>query len=487
MEYLHLSIEQLHSLLVNKEVTPLDLTLEAIAKAKADNNNAFEYIMENEAIEIAKSLGEPEPHNLFWGIPFAIKDNFSTKDVPSTGSSDSLKDYVPIYNSEVYQRLINAKAIPIGKTTLDELAMGGSGTTGHLGKTFNPWDPSHTRHVGGSSCGSAAVTSAGIVPFAIGSDTGDSVRKPASYAGLVGLKPTWGRISRYGLFPFATSMDHVAYFTRNVNDSASLLSLLAGRDNKDASSSFEKVDNYISAIDESIKGKKIAVIKEIVDFMFDEDLKHRFEESLQYFKDEGAEVTYVSMDKSLLHAIYPTYIILSCAEATSNNACIDGVKYGVRKEGDTYQEIMINSRTSGFSNLIRRRFVIGSFSLLKANQKELFLRGQKARRKIVDAYNDILKDYDAIYVPASPTVAPKFGEKVGDNTSGDFLAIDNHLGIANFAGLPSVTLPIGFKEGLPFGANLTAKPFEEAKLLNIAKKLENNTGFANIFAKKEEK
>ena len=221
--------------------------------------------------------------------------------------------------------------------------------------------------------------------------------------------------------------------------------------------------------------------------MFDEDLKHRFEETLQYFKDEGAEVAYVSMDKSLLHAIYPTYIILSCAEATSNNACIDGVKYGVRKEGDTYQEIMINSRTSGFSNLIRGRFVIGSFSLLKANQKELFLRAQKARRKIVDAYNEILKDYDAIYVPASPTVAPKFGEKVGDNTSGDFLAIDNHLGIANFAGLPSVTLPIGFKEGLPFGANLTAKPFEEAKLLNIAKKLENNTGFANIFAKKEEK
>ena len=214
---------------MNKEVTPLDLTLEAIAKAKADNNNAFEYIMENEAIKIAKSLGEPEPHNLFWGIPFAIKDNFSTKDVPSTGSSDSLMDYVPIYNSEVYQRLINAKAIPIGKTTLDELAMGGSGTTGHLGKTFNPWDPTHTRHVGGSSCGSAAVTSAGIVPFAIGSDTGDSVRKPASYAGLVGLKPTWGRISRYGLFPFATSMDHVAYFTRNVTIFLQLMSPLKAR------------------------------------------------------------------------------------------------------------------------------------------------------------------------------------------------------------------------------------------------------------------
>ena len=487
MEYLHLSIEQLHSLLVNKDITPLDLVREALAKAKADNNNAFEYIMESEALEFASTLVEPEQNNPLWGIPFAIKDNFSTKDVPSTGSSDSLKDYVPVFNSEVYQRLINAKAICIGKTTLDELAMGGSGTTGHLGTTFNPWDPTHTRHVGGSSCGSAAVTSAAIVPFAIGSDTGDSVRKPASYAGLVGLKPSWGRISRFGLFPFATSMDHVAYFTRNVNDSAIILSFLAGRDNKDASSSFEKVDDYSSNIDNGIKGKKIAVIKELVEFTKDNDIKQRFEETLQYFVKEGAEVEYVSMDKKLLHAIYPTYIVISCAEATSNNSCIDGVKYGPRENGETYQEIMINSRTKGFSELIRRRFVIGSVSLLKTNQKELFVKAQKSRRMIVDAYNKILEKYDAVYVPASPTIAPKFGEVVGDKTDGDFLAIDNHLGIANFAGLPSITLPIGFKENMPFGANLTCKPFEEAKLLNIAKNLEKNTGFANIFAKKEEK
>lgn len=487
MDYLHLSIEQLHSLLVNKEITPLDLVKEAIAKAKEDKNNAFEYVMEKEAIEMASLLGEPEEDNLLWGIPFAIKDNFSTKDVPSTASSDSLKDYVPVYNSEVYQRLITAKAIPIGKTTLDELAMGGTGTTGHLGTTFNPWDPSHTRHVGGSSCGSAAATSAAIVPFAIGSDTGDSVRKPASYAGLVGFKPTWGRISRYGLFPFATSMDHVGYFTRNVNDSAIILSYLAGRDNKDASSSFEKVDDYKSHVDNSLKGKKIAVIQEILDFLKDEDIKNRFEETIQYFISEGASVEYVSMDKKLLHAIYPTYIVISCAEATSNNSCIDGVKYGPREKGDTYQEIMINSRTKGFSELIRRRFVIGSVSLLKANQNELFIKAQKARRMIVDGYNKILDQYDAIYTPAAPTIAPKFYEKVGDNTSGDFLAIDNHLGIANFAGLPSITLPIGFKDNMPFGANLTSKAFDEINLLNIAKKLENHTGFANIFAKKEGK
>lgn len=484
MGYLHLSIQELHSLLVNKKITPLDLTKEAIEKAKADNNNAFEYIMEKEALELAEKLLEPEENNLLWGIPFVIKDNFSTKDVPTTGSSNILKDYVPIFSSEVYARLLNSKAIPIGKTTLDELAMGGSGTSGHLGITYNPWDPTHTRHVGGSSCGSAAAISAGIVPLAIGSDTGDSVRKPASYAGLVGLKPTWGRISRFGLFPFATSMDHVAYFTRNVYDSAVILNCLAGHDEKDASSSFKEVDNYVLNINNGIKGKKIAVIKEIVDYTIDPTLKVRFEETLQYLKDEGAEINYVSMDDKLLKAIYPTYIVISCAEATSNNACLDGIKYGIREGGDSYQEIMINTRTKGFSELIRRRFVIGSFSLLKSNQNELFLRAQKCRRLIVDAINKIFETNDVIYLPAAPTVAPKFDDK-SEKLSGEYLVGDNHLAIANFAGLPSITLPIGMKDNLPFGGNFTGKAFKESELLTIASSLEKHTGLKDIVAKEE--
>lgn len=484
MDYRTLSIQELHSLLVSKEITPLELTKAVIENAKKDNNNAFEYIMEKEAIEIASSLGEPEEHNLLWGIPFVIKDNFSTKDVPTTASSNILKDYVPIYSSEVYQRLLNSKAIPIAKTTLDELAMGGSGTTGHLGITFNPWDKTHKRHVGGSSCGSAAAISAGIVPLALGSDTGDSVRKPASYAGLVGFKPTWGRISRYGLFPFATSMDHVAYFTRNVIDSAITLNLLAGRDNKDATSSFVKVDNYLENISNGIKGKRIAVIKEIVDYTIDPVIKARFLETLDYLKAEGATVDFVSVDDKLLRAIYPTYIVISCAEATSNNANLDGIKFGVRENGNTYQEIMTNTRTKGFSELIKRRFVIGGFSLLKANQKDLFLKAQKCRRLIVDAYNNILKEYDTIYLPASPTVAPLF-ESQSEKLSGEYLVGDNHLGVMNFAGLPSITLPIGFNEGMPFGANFTSKAFTEADLFQIATALEKHTGLKNIVAKED--
>ena len=214
MSYLDLTIKEMHQALVDKKVTPLELTLEAIKRAKEDNNNAFETILEKEAIEIASNLKEPEVDNIFWGIPVGIKDNFSTKGILTTGSSEILRDYVPVFNATVVQKLLDAHAVPIAKTTLDELAMGGTGTTGHKGITYNPYDPSHTRLVGGSSCGSAAMVSNAVVPFALGSDTGDSVRKPASYAGLVGFKPTWGRISRFGLFPFAPSLDHVASFGR---------------------------------------------------------------------------------------------------------------------------------------------------------------------------------------------------------------------------------------------------------------------------------
>ena len=485
MKYMNKSISELHQLLVDKVVTPLDLTKEAIELAKANNDNAFEYIAEKEALEFASTLVEPEIDNLLWGIPFVAKDNLSTKDIPTTGSSDILKGYTPIFDSEVVKRLKDSKAILIGKTTLDELAMGGSGTTGHLGISYNPWDPTHTRHVGGSSCGSAIAASAAIVPFALGSDTGDSVRKPASYVGLVGLKPTWGRISRWGLFPFATSLDHVAYFTRNVKDSAILLNVLAGRDEKDSTSSLKPVDDYLSNLNGDIKGLKIAVIKEIADTLDDEELLNKFNNTIALLKEKGAIIDYVSVNEKLLLSLYPTYMVISCAEATSNNANLDGIKFGLRESGESYQEIMTNTRSKGFSELIKRRFIIGSYSLLKENQTELFLRAQKARRLLVDAINKVLEEYDFIYTPAATSVAPLFNDKSLDKTSAKYLIGENHLGIANFAGLPSITLPIAIKDGLPFGANFTARAFEETKLFQIASCLEEITGLKDIYAKED--
>ena len=485
MKYLDKTIIELHDLLLKKEVTPYQLALEAIENAKNDNNNAFETICEKEALEFASSLTEVEEDNLFWGIPFVAKDNFSTKGILTTGSSNILKDYVPVFDATVIKKLKEKKAVLIGKTTLDELAMGGTGTTGHLGITYNPYDESHTYLVGGSSCGSAVSVAAGIVPFALGSDTGDSIRKPATFAGLVGLKPTWGRISRYGLFPFAPSMDHVGFFTRSVEDACIALSTLEGRDNLDMTSSFKDGKDYLKDLNADIKGKNIAVIKEIVGSIYEDDVKVNFNKTLDILKEAGANVNYVSIDKKLLSAIFATYYIISCSEATSNNANLDGIKFGPRNMNATsYQEVMNDARTNGFGEFIKRRFIVGSYSLYKDNQEELFIKAQKIRRLIVDRVNEILKDNDVIYSPCSGRVKMPIDSSSIDKTTDEYLIIENHLGIANFAGLPSLTLPIALVDKFPMGANFTGKAFDEQNVLNIAFALESKLGLKNLSVKK---
>ena len=477
MNYLSLNIYEIHKALVNKEVTPLVLVKKALEKIKNDTNNAFEYIYEKEAIEIAKQLKEPEIDNPLWGIPFAIKDNFSTKGIPTTGSSKLLEGYIPTFDSEVYRRLLDKKAIPIAKTTLDELAMGGTGSSGHLGKTYNPWDESKTRMIGGSSCGSAAACAAGIVPFSIGSDTGDSVRKPASYSALVGFKPTWGRISRYGLFTFAASLDTVAYFTRNVKDSALLLNVLAGHDIKDTTSSSLPIEEYK-------ENKTLTIIKEIYDDLKDEAIKKTFDELIKDLKEKGYKINTVSIGFDLAKAIYSCYYIISSAEATSNNANLDGIKFGVNKEAGSYEEMLFKVRTEGFSDRIRRRFVIGSISLLEENQEEIYLRALRCRRVIVDAFNKILESNDAIILPASPTIAPLFGDDIPKKSFAKEATVsDNYLAFANLGGYPSITLPLGYKNGMPFGVNLTSHHFTESKLLKIAQVVEDITGLKDLVKK----
>ena len=479
MSYLDLSLKELHEALVEKKVTPLELTEEALKRAHENKDNAFEFIDDEGAKAFAASLTEPEKDNPLWGIPYFSKDNYSTKGIPSTASSNILNGYIPVYDATVITKLREAKAVLLGKTALDELAMGGTGTTGHLGITYNPWDPSHKRGIGGSSCGSAAAVAASIVPFALGSDTGDSVRKPASLSGLVGMKPTWGRISRYGLFPFAPSLDHVAYFSRDVYSSAVLLDVLSGRDIHDSTSSTKPVERYEEDLDKPVAGMKIAVIKEIVDSISDEEIKKHFENSIKAAKEQGIAVDFVSFDKKLLESIYATYMVISCAEATSNDANLDGIKFGPYHGGKSYQEVMFNARDKGFSELIKRRFVIGSYCLMRENQEELFLRAQRNRAKIVEKVNEILKDYDFIYLPAAPSVAPLF-ENVSDKLSDEYLMADNHLVLGNFAGLPSITLPLFFKEGLPVGINIMGRAFEEKKLFQIAAAFERASGLANV-------
>lgn len=492
MNYLDLSIREIHEALLDKKVSIIDLTKEALARAKTDTNNAFECILEKEALEKATKLNDTiiPKDNFFYGIPYVAKDNFSTKDIETTGGSNILQGYVPLFDATVIKYLSDAGAILIAKTTLDELAMGGTGTSGHKGKTFNPYDQSHTHMIGGSSCGSAAAVASAIVPFALGSDTGDSVRKPASNSALVGMKPTWGLISRYGLFPFAPSLDHVAYFTRNVEDSALLLNLLSKHDDNDETNSVKPRDDYFKELNSNIKGKKIAVIKEIRNSIIDQEMNEKFNESLKYLKDEGAIIEEVSMNKDLLTSIFPTYFVISCAEATSNNANLDGIKFGPNYGGKTYQEVMYNARTKGFSGLIKRRFVIGSYSLMSENQHDLFLRAQKARHLIVDAFNEVLRKYDCIYLLSAPNVAPRFDE-ASDRLNNEYLIADNYLAYGNFGGYPSITIPFGFKNGLPYGVNITSKPFDEKDVFDLALNLEKFTKLSNIsvlnYKDKEEK
>ena len=425
-----------------------------------------------------------ESDSLLNGIPYALKDNFSTKGILSTSSSNILKDYVPVYDATVYKKLKAAGAVLIGKTVLDELAMGGTGTTGHTGVVKNPWDKE--RQIGGSSAGSASSVALGIVPFSIGSDTGDSIRKPASFGGVVGFKPTYGRISRYGLFAFASSLDHVGCFTRCVKDAAIVTDVLKGKDLKDMTSLPDEKVYYADTLDNDIKGKKLFYIKEITDLEMyknagDETLEvlNKFKETIEKCKELGFIVEEVSIDEKLLKAIYPAYMTISCAEATSNNSNLTGIIFGPRGAGDNINDIMFDARTKGFSELIKRRFILGSYILQKENQERLFKNAQRLRRLIVDKINELYNEYDAMILPASGGIAPKFSDSI-DRMSDRYLILENHMAIANFGGYPSITIPNGMVNNMPIGLNITGPQFKDGETLNIAYKIEAKLGYKGL-------
>ena len=441
----------------------------------------------NSFVTIIDQLKYKERDSKLCGIPYALKDNFSTSGILTTASSNILKDYVPVYDATVYKKLKSAGAVLVGKTVLDELAMGGTGTTGHTGVVKNPWDKS--RMMGGSSAGSAACVALGIVPFSIGSDTGDSVRKPAAFGGLVGFKPTYGRISRYGLFAFASSLDHVAMFTRSVEDAAIVTDVLKGQDIHDMTSLKDDGKCYYDLLKQDVKGKKLFYIKEICgkDMYQDGDseLKEtilKFHEMLDKIREMGIVVEEVSMDKKLLEAIYPTYMCISCAEATSNNSNLTGIQFGPRGEGESVEEIMFDARTKGFSELIKRRFVLGSYILQKENQEKLFLNAQRVRRMIVDQMTEFFREYDGMIAPCSGGGAPKF-ESTSEKLSDRYLILENHLAIGNFGGFPSITIPYGFVHDMPVGLNITGKVKEDDVVLALASQVEEVTGLKGIYSK----
>lgn len=452
---------------------------------KVANEKAHKYQEEyNSFVTIIDEYDKKDSGSLINGIPYALKDNFSTKGILSTSSSNILKDYVPVYDATVYKKLKEAGAVLVGKTVLDELAMGGTGTTAHTGIVKNPWDS--TRQIGGSSAGSAASVALGIVPFSIGSDTGDSIRKPAAFGGVVGFKPTYGRISRYGLFAFASSLDHVGCFARTVEDCAIVTDIIKGKDERDMTSLPDEDIKYTDMLNNDIKGKKLFYIKELTDLDIYKDageetleILTKFKETIEKCKSIGFEVEEVSIDEKLLKAIYPAYMTISCAEATSNNSNLTGIIFGPRGEGDNINDIMFNARTKGFSELIKRRFILGSYILQKENQERLFKNAQRLRRIIVDKMNELYKSYDAMILPASGGVAPKFDESI-DRMGDRYLMLENHMAIGNFGGFPSITIPNGMVNDMPIGLSITGPQFKDGETLNIAHKIEETLGYKGL-------
>ena len=480
MRYDNLSVLELRKLLDNKEVTTLELFNNSRRLAMKFNEDYNNFVTILDKLEY-----NPNKNSLLNGIPYALKDNFSTKDILTTGSSNILKDYIPIYNSTVYQKLIDAGCILIGKTTLDELAMGGTGTTCHTGVVRNIWDKK--RMAGGSSAGSANAVASGIVPFAIGSDTGDSVRKPASYVGVVGFKPTYGRISRYGLFAFASSLDHVGIFARNVKDVAIVTDVLKGKDTNDMTSLEDDNINYLDNLDNEIKGRKLFYIKEVINVKANnketEEIIKKFMDNIDKLRELGFVIEEVSINKKLLEAVYPTYNIISCAEATSNNANLTGILYGPRSDKDNINDMVFDARTKGFSELIKRRFVIGSYVLQKENQEKLFLNACRVRRIIVDKINDLFKEYDGYILPACG-IAPLL-EDASDKLTEEYLILENHLQIGNFGGFPSITIPCGYVNNMPISINLTGRAKEDSLVLNMAYHISNKLGNHDIIARRD--
>ena len=476
------SLKELHEDLVSGKVTSDELVKESIKKSYElqDKCNAFVTILDD-------AKGCEVTDNILSGIPYGVKDNYSTKGILSTGSSNTLKDYVPFFDATAIAKLNEVGAVKVNKTVMDEFGMGGTGTTGHTGVVKNPWDLS--RMCAGSSAGSACAVSAGVYPYATGSDTGDSIRKPAAYCGIVGYKPTYGMISRYGLFPFASSLDHCGVLSRSVEDAAIVTDTMKGIDKNDMTSWDSSDIHLYDNLSSDVKGKKVCYIKEICDINNYSNPNKELKEHLENFmktvekcRELGIEVDEVSVDKTLLNASPAVYVVISCAEATSNMSNLTGFIFGPRGEGNTYIEQMKDHRTKGFSPLIKRRFVIGSYVLQAENKDRYFHNAQRVRRLLVDAWKKLYETYDAVILPVGSGPAKHLDgslDILDESTS----VLEEHLQVGNFGGFPSITIPDGFINELPVALNVTGNCYNDQTVLNIAYALESAMEYKGQIAK----
>ncbi len=472
MNGLTMTIEALSGLLEKKEVSSIELTeafLQQI-QAKEPELNAFITVTRETALEAAAASdarrGRGEAIGRLDGIPFSLKDNFSVKGIPMTCASKMLGNYRPPYTATAAEHLLQAGAVLLGKNNMDEFAIGSSTENSAFGPVKNPLDP--LRVPGGSSGGSAACVAAGEAAFSLGSDTGGSVRQPAACCGIVGLKPTYGVISRYGVTALASSLDQVGILARNIKDTALILNQVASYDPKDSMSWRDAAADYSAAIGAGVAGKRIGIVKEYLGSDMDPDALAWVRQAADWLTAAGARVEEVSMP-NMAHCLACYYVLMS-AEFHANMGRFDGLRFGMRAEGDDYFSMITNSRTQGLGPEVKTRILFGTYVLSEAQYEKFFLKAMKVRTLICRDYEEAFKKVDCLLTPVQNGLPFHWGSRQGDSVK---MAATDKLAIpSNLAGLPALALPFGSAEGLPGAVQLIGKPFSEAMLLGIADYLE---------------
>ncbi|GEP23812.1 MAG: Asp-tRNA(Asn)/Glu-tRNA(Gln) amidotransferase subunit GatA [Lentilactobacillus diolivorans] len=476
MNYFDQSLSSVHEKLASKAISATDLVKQTLDNIKNVDSkiNAFITVDEDGALKKAKQIDEKgiDSNNLLSGMPIAIKDNMVTKGLKTTAASKILENFKPIYDATAVKKLNDLGSINVGKTNMDEFAMGGSTENSAFQTTHNPWD--ETKVPGGSSGGSAAAVAAGEVLAALGSDTGGSIRQPASFNGVVGMKPTYGRVSRWGLIAFGSSLDQIGPITRNVFDNATVLNAIAGHDDHDLTSSDKVIPDFTSTLNKGVKGLKIGIPSEFMAQGLDDDVKQVVLDTAETFKKLGATVEEVSLP----HTQYgvAAYYIISSSEASSNLQRFDGIRYGYRaKDAKSLEDVYVKSRSEGFGDEVKRRIMLGTFSLSAGFYDAYFKKAAQVRTLMINDFTKIFKDFDLILAPTAPTPAYGIGEDISDPMTmymNDVLTLP-----VNLAGLPGMSIPAGFSKGLPVGVQLIGRPYDELTVYQAGSAFEQDTDF----------
>lgn len=479
MELPFLTIKEASDLIKKKELSPVELTqsiLERINKLD-DNLNTYVTVLAERALESAKKAQEQITNGNhlgpLHGIPLGLKDIFITKDITTTCSSKMLENFIPPYDATVTEKLLNSGAVIVGKNNMDEFAMGSSTETSYFGPTKNPWDIE--RVPGGSSGGSASATAASLCLGSVGTDTGGSIRQPAALCGVVGMKPTYGRVSRFGMIAFASSLDQAGPITKTVEDTALILNAISGHDPKDSTCLNIPVPDYTKSLKSDLKGLKIGIPKEYFVDGMDKDVEDASRKAIAKIEELGAEIVEISLPHTEYAVL--TYYIIAPSEASSNLARYDGVKYGFRAEGaESLRDMYFKTRAQGFGDEVKRRIMLGTYALSSGYYDAYYLKAQKVRTLIKNDFDEAFKKVDAIVAPTTPEVAFKIGEKTQDPITmylSDVLTIP-----CNIAGLPGISVPCGFSsDGLPIGIQVLGKLFDEETVIHIAHAYEQSTNW----------